>query len=192
MMSVYLFRNLQHELDSMRSTQLLDQHFGLGLNAQALLTAFTFPSHHNIHRLMLHPNYYRLWKSESARSDSGSTLKRDQEKFQVNLDVQQFAPEEISVKIVGQLVAVEGKHEEKKDEHGLISRQFVRKYALPEGHDIKGISSTLSSDGILTITAPKDLESGSVEIMIPISHTGPLKNITNNLETQCENHREEK
>lgn len=188
-MSVYLFRDLQHEMDSMRPTQLLDQHFGLGLNAQDLLT---LSSQHNMHRLMHHhhSNYHRFWKSAAARSDSGSVIKRDQEKFQLNLDVQQFTLEEISVKTVGQFIVVEGKHEEKKDEHGYISRQFIRKYALPEEHDIRGISSTLSSDGILTIIAPKALESDSIEIMVPISCTGPLKSITKNMESQSENEKE--
>lgn len=74
---------------------------------------------------------------------------------QVILDVQQFAPSEIVVKTVNNNVIVEGKHEEKQDEHGYISRHFVRKYLLPSDADALDVQSSLSSDGVLTITAPK-------------------------------------
>jgi crystallin alpha B len=69
--------------------------------------------------------------------------------------VQQFSPDEITVKTVDNDVIVEAKHEEKKDEHGFISRHFVRRYVLPMSHDAIGVTSSLSSDGVLTITAPK-------------------------------------
>jgi len=78
---------------------------------------------------------------------------------QVILDVQQFSPDEITVKTVDNHVVVEAKHEEKQDEHGYVSRHFVRRYVLPPSHDLVNITSTLSSDGVLTITAPKKVRS---------------------------------
>jgi crystallin alpha B len=51
----------------------------------------------------------------------------------VNLDVHQFKPEEITVKTIENYVIIEGRHQEKEDEHGYIQRHFVRKYLLPEG-----------------------------------------------------------
>lgn len=77
---------------------------------------------------------------------------------QVILDVQQFSPEEITVKTVGNNVIVEAKHEERQDEHGFVSRQFIRRYVLPPSHDVINITSSLSSDGVLTITAPKKVK----------------------------------
>jgi len=74
---------------------------------------------------------------------------------QVILDVQQFSPDEITVKTIDNQVIIEAKHEEKQDEHGYISRQFVRRYVLPSSHDLANVTSTLSSDGVLTITAPR-------------------------------------
>lgn len=44
----------------------------------------------------------------------------------MSLDVQQFKPEELKVRVVEGVVEVEGKHEERQDEHGSISRHFVR------------------------------------------------------------------
>lgn len=69
--------------------------------------------------------------------------------------MQQFAPNEITVKAVDNTVVVEGKHEEKQDEHGFISRHFVRRYVLPKDVELNNITSSLSSDGVLTISAPK-------------------------------------
>lgn len=95
--------------------------------------------------------------------------------FQVILDVQQFTPEEISVKASNNCVVVEGKHEEKQDEHGFISRQFTRRYILPGGYDVADVVSTLSSDGVLTVSAPKRAPPVAGERSIPILRTGPSK-----------------
>lgn len=91
------------------------------------------------------------------------------------LDVQQFAPEEITVKATNNSVVVEGKHEEKQDEHGYISRQFTRRYILPPGYEVADLASSLSSDGVLTITAPKRPPPNSGERIVPITKTGPAK-----------------
>jgi len=100
-------------------------------------------------------------------------VQADKNKFQVILDVQQFKPEEIDVKVVDKCVVVEAKHEEKKDEHGWISRQFVRKYMIPEQCDIEQVTSTLSSDGVLSIVAPrKEKPETQNERTIKIEQTG--------------------
>lgn len=100
----------------------------------------------------------------------------DYEKFQVNVDVQHFAPEDISVTVVNGYIVIEGKHEEKLDEHGYVSRQFVRRYPLPEGCLPDTVESKLSSDGVLTVTAPRVLPLPSTgERIVPIVKTGPVK-----------------
>jgi len=81
---------------------------------------------------VLRSGYLRPWQKNSLqKQESGSTLNIDSEKFEVILDVQQFSPSEITVKIADRFVIVEGKHEEKQDEHGYVSRQFSRRYQLP-------------------------------------------------------------
>lgn len=59
------------------------------------------------------------------------------------------------MKTVSNNIIIEAKHEERQDEHGYVSRQFLRRYVLPPSHDVNNITSSLSSDGVLTITAPK-------------------------------------
>ncbi|XP_041983918.1 protein lethal(2)essential for life-like [Aricia agestis] len=154
-------------LDEIRPRRLRDQLFGLDLASDDFLTdVFDRP---------LLRNYSRSWRNLSALArDVGSTIKSDKDKFQVNLDVQHFSPEEISVKVVDNYVIVEGQHEEKQDEHGYVSRQFKRRYALPDGCNAEAVLSKLSSDGVLTITAPKK-PSEKNERVVPISHTGPVR-----------------
>ncbi|XP_019771215.1 protein lethal(2)essential for life isoform X1 [Dendroctonus ponderosae] len=183
-----------------RPSRLLDQQFGLGLKRDDLLNSFrTFP------RSALTRNYVRPWSTSSVlqRQESGSTIQQDKDKFQkaeitevqtnqgprantsirrskgcfeVILDVQQFAPNEITVKTTGNSIIVEGKHEEKQDEHGFISRHFVRRYVLPSDNDIEEVVSSLSSDGILTVTAPKKSDKPkNTDRVVPIQQTGPAK-----------------
>lgn len=83
-----------------------------------------------------------------------SSTSIDDNVFKITINVQQYKPEEITVKVVDRSVVVKGKHEDKQDENNVISRQFVRQYLLPNGADVDQITSTLSSDGCLTIIVP--------------------------------------
>jgi len=74
--------------------------------------------------------------------------------FKITLDVKNFDPEDIKVKTVGDVVEIQGRHEEKKDEHGVVKRDFTRKYNVPSNVDPMTITSALSQDGILTVQAP--------------------------------------
>lgn len=62
-------------------------------------------------------------------------MSTENDKFKVTLDVKHFTPEEITVKTVGDVIEVHGRHEEKKDDHGVISRDFTRKYTVPKSED---------------------------------------------------------
>lgn len=166
-----LFRDWWDDLDMARPSRLLDQHFGLGLRRDDLLNSLSMPSS----SIIRSPGYFRPWRGGLQRQDSGSTINADKDKFQVILDVQQFSPNEITVKTNGNSIIVEGKHEEKQDEHGFVSRHFVRRYILPTEHDTNDVVSSLSSDGILTVTAPKKVHVPAGERVVHITQTGPAK-----------------
>ncbi|NP_001295993.1 alpha-crystallin A chain-like [Plutella xylostella] len=150
-----------YDYDFQFPRRAFDQSFGHGLAPELLMAASPLR-----HRL---PYWPRL------PADVGSSIKTDKDSFQVNIDVQHFAPEEIAVKTADGFIVVEGKHEERKDEHGFISRQFVRKFKLPEGCDLEAVQSKLSSDGVLSVVAPKKVEAVKGERSVPISHTGPVR-----------------
>ena len=189
-----LFSEWWEDLD--HPHRLFDQNFGLGLYPEQLLNPnildqYILPSRDR--RLRSPLIYYRPWGELLRKNEGGgtSTVKADKDKFQVILDVQQFKPEEINVKIVDKCVIVEGKHEEKQDEHGWISRQFTRRYMIPEQCDIDQITSSLSSDGVLNIIAPrKDKPKVQTERTIAIEKTG--KPAVKETEEKTEEKKEEK
>lgn len=100
------------------------------------------------------------------------------DKFQVKLDVEGFKPEELKVKTLTDenAIEIEGRHEEREDDHGFISRQFLRRFVLPKGHDLKGVVSNLSEDGVLTVTAPRKPQEISQGKPIQVEHIGDGKN----------------
>ncbi|XP_072272901.1 heat shock protein beta-1 [Pyxicephalus adspersus] len=107
----------------------------------------------------------------SRQLSSGiSEIKQTSDHWKVSLDVNHFSPEELVVKTRDGLVEITGKHEEKQDEHGFISRCFTRKYTLPPGVDIASVTSSLSPDGILTVESPLPKPAiQSAEITIPVT-----------------------
>ncbi|XP_017464910.1 PREDICTED: heat shock protein 23-like [Rhagoletis zephyria] len=94
--------------------------------------------------------------------------------FQASMNVQQFKPSELSVKVVDDHIVVEGKHEERADDHGYISRHFIRRFEVPKGFDAAKMVSTLSSDGVLTVSVPNPaIEDNSNKRVIQIKQTIP-------------------
>lgn len=78
------------------------------------------------------------------------------------------------MKTVNNVVVVEGKHDEKQDEHGYIQRHFIRKYVLPADVKPEHVLCNLSSDGVLTVSAPRVVEEEEKESVkvVPIIQTG--------------------
>lgn len=100
-----------------------------------------------------------------------SEIRTGQDCWKINLDVNHFSPEEITITTKEGYLQISGNHEERQDEHGLVSRCFTRKYKLPQGVDLQHISSSLSIDGILSVEAPvPGMTTGSStnEIVIPV------------------------
>lgn len=63
---------------------------------------------------------------------SDTEVKVDGKKVEVHLDVQNFTPEQIQVKTIGNEIMVEGKKEIKKED-GWTRSHFERRFVLPEG-----------------------------------------------------------
>jgi hypothetical protein len=67
----------------------------------------------------------------------------------MKLEVQNFKPEEIEVKITKSLIKIEGKHESQ-----FASRSFNKEFTIPHGVKADTIQCSISTEGVLTITAP--------------------------------------
>ncbi|XP_055841253.1 heat shock protein 23-like [Episyrphus balteatus] len=189
MSSLQLLLDLADSLNSISSpsspyyNNQYNSDFGLGLNPYQI-QQYESP---RIIRLPLGALQSRLENQPIIQlrpKNSGLISNIGKDGFQVCMDVQQFKPSELSVKVVDNFVVVEGKHEEREDDHGFISRHFVRRYALPRNYDSDKVLSTLSSDGVLTVSIPKPtIENKQNEKIIQIQQTGPAHlNVKENVE----------
>lgn len=109
-------------------------------------------------RLMRLPSLFNEERTKDLVVKDDQTIKvRDDEKvFEVSLDTHNYRPDEIKVNVVDKVLSVEGKHEEKsEDGNKFTSRQFARRYTLPQNCRPEQVVSNLSADGVLLITAPK-------------------------------------
>ncbi|KAH8259452.1 hypothetical protein KR026_004789 [Drosophila bipectinata] len=130
----------------------------------------------------------------AAGSTSAAVPKVGKDGFQVCMDVSHFKPSELVVKVQDNSILVEGKHEEREDDHGYITRHFVRRYALPEGYEAEKVASTLSSDGVLTVSVPKPpaIEDKASERIVQIQQVGPAHlNVKQNAKEQLEQGQEQ-
>lgn len=101
-------------------------------------------------------NVYRQIRSSNVTSDDSQAVSctEEDDRFQMVIDVKDFKPEGINVKVVDDKIVVEGKIE-KKEGNSVSTQQFVRRFMLPPNVDFAKITSALSKDGVLKINAPK-------------------------------------
>lgn len=74
-----------------------------------------------------------------------------EKEFHVLVDVQDFQPEEITVKTVDELVTVEAK--QAKRPGVVVPRHFVRNFQLPPLFDSEDVTTSISENGILELKA---------------------------------------
>merc|ERR1712228_127804 len=99
-----------------------------------------------------------VWKVDRNLHDKESKLiKEDDGQVELSYDTSGYKPDELKVSVDRGVLTVEGKHEE-KDEAGqrMVSRMFSRKQTLPKDVKSEDIVSNLSSEGVLTVTAPRN------------------------------------
>ncbi|XP_026183944.1 heat shock protein beta-1 [Mastacembelus armatus] len=169
-----------------QSSRIFDQAFGMPVLPEDLAT---FPSTHwpgYIRPTILAPDMATMMypgavmaqqaRALSRQMSSGmSEIKQTQDNWKVSLDVNHFSPEELVVKTKDGVVEISGKHEERKDEHGFVSRSFTRKYTLPPTTNIEKVTSSLSPEGVLTVEAPlirPAIESSATTIPVTVDSKG--------------------
>uniref|UniRef100_A0A8D2ZIR9 SHSP domain-containing protein n=1 Tax=Scophthalmus maximus TaxID=52904 RepID=A0A8D2ZIR9_SCOMX len=100
-----------------------------------------------------------------------SEVRTGQDSWKINLDVNHFSPEDITITTKEGYLQISGNHEERQDRHGSVSRCFNRKYKLPQGVDLQHIRSSLSGDGVLSVEAPvpgTSVSEPANELVIPV------------------------
>nr|XP_029725368.1 heat shock protein 26-like [Aedes albopictus] len=112
----------------------------------------------------------------------GSTIHADKVKFQINLDVQQlrYFGEGLRPSLRHSII-IEGDTSRSRTIMATYNSQyFIQRYSLTPELDFNQINSSISSHGILTISAPKRaVADAEGHKSIPIVQTGqPLKRIS--------------
>jgi len=93
-------------------------------------------------------------RSEAAHNIQVSA---SNDKFQVQLELPGFAPEDFSLKTKDDIVIVEAVHDAKNEDGSTDSRRFTREFKMPAGVVREQLASTYSGKGILTVSAPRVL-----------------------------------
>ncbi|KAG7160679.1 protein lethal(2)essential for life-like [Homarus americanus] len=77
-------------------------------------------------------------------------------KFQAVMDVKDFSPNDLQVRVVDDRVVVEGKYFKKsEDGSSTSSKSFYKEFTMPQTANIDEVATALSKDGVLTVKAPK-------------------------------------
>merc|ERR1712061_592984 len=97
--------------------------------------------------------------TESGRSECEVVkLETTESKWEVELDVAKFKPEDLKVAVVGDLVTISGSQTEQfigNDTSSNTVRSFTKRYTLPSGCDPDTLSSSLTVSGNLKVTCPR-------------------------------------
>ncbi|NXN92031.1 HSPBB protein, partial [Rhinopomastus cyanomelas] len=109
---------------------------------------------------------------ERAQSSSITPTQGSGEGFSICQDVKNFAPEQLSVKVVGRKVVLVGQKEtQSTDEKGSFSYKYEalkREWDVPEEVDAEALTCSLTKDGQLRIEAPRLALPASPERSVPI------------------------
>merc|ERR1712141_257198 len=80
------------------------------------------------------------------------------DKWEISIDVSNFSPDNLKVKVTGDVVVVSGSQENNNsgdDNSSRTSQSFSRSYTLPSGCDPDSVSSTLNNSGQLLVSCPR-------------------------------------
>nr|XP_045610251.1 uncharacterized protein LOC123765552 [Procambarus clarkii] len=115
---------------------------------------------------------YRNLRTRDLK-DENQAVKSSEDEFNYKfvVDVQDFTDGgEITVKAVNEKELVVEGHVEKKEGGSKFTKKFLRRFVVPGSIYLESVTSVMSSDGVLTITAPKKPETLKIkEVIVPMS-----------------------
>merc|ERR1711974_186941 len=139
----------------------------------------------------------QLWGEDifsSSRDSHLLGLQEDDTKMEISLDTTGYKPDELKVQVRDGELSVEGKHEEKSEAgHVMVSRQFSKRYGLPQGAKREAVMSNLSQDGVMVITVPKEkkIEDVKAPENIPVEHVKNVGEMNKKVEERRRSREEE-
>ncbi|XP_066903550.1 alpha-crystallin A chain isoform X2 [Halyomorpha halys] len=114
------------------------------------------------------------WKPKNSmahcKTDAPATYSASPRVTILRLNVKGYKLEELKAKIENGFIIIKGSHGEKRDEYGMISKMFSRKVAIPRDVVEDEIKIHLYSNGILSVSAMRRMETLDIEIPIQESN----------------------
>merc|ERR1712106_226930 len=93
--------------------------------------------------------------TNNSEQNGISRVQYDDDTYKILVNVEKYKPEELVIKTVDNTVLVEAKHEEKtSDGRSYATQSFNQSFTLPRGVNPESVSSSLSKEGVLIISAP--------------------------------------
>ncbi|XP_047475011.1 protein lethal(2)essential for life-like [Penaeus chinensis] len=99
-------------------------------------------------------SYRRVRERNLQQENQVMAFSEDDQNHKVVLDVHDFKRGDVKVRVEDNQVVVEGEVEKEKDEFKSM-KSFGRRFNFPGKVAMEGVTSAMSSDGVLTITASK-------------------------------------
>merc|ERR1711892_377110 len=110
--------------------------------------------------------------SSHTGSSQSASMQLKNGRFSIEVDIQDFDPEDIDIKVESGSIILVGRREIKRGTSSSI-RQFNQKFALPSGIDVSRLSTEVTSDGSLVIYAPQ-VEDSSLAVGLAFSQQGDV------------------
>ena len=107
----------------------------------------------------------------NSEQNGVSRVQYDDDMYKILVNVESYKPEELVIKTIDNTVHVEATHQEKtSDGRSYSTKSFNQSFTLPRGVNPDLVSSALSKEGILTISAPlpQPVKSVTNERLVPI------------------------
>ncbi|XP_063232261.1 heat shock protein beta-1-like [Bacillus rossius redtenbacheri] len=86
--------------------------------------------------------------------------------YRVNIDVQGYKPEEISISLKDGVLSVRAQMERSAEDGSKFYQEVKREFTLPDNIEQRSLKSFLSRDGVLCVEAPFKSEEKSKEIPV--------------------------
>merc|ERR1711892_671055 len=110
--------------------------------------------------------------SSHTGSSQSASMQLKNGRFSIEVDIQDFDPEDIDIKVEGGSIILVGRREIKRGTSSSI-RQFNQKFVLPSGIDVSRLATEVTSGGRLVIYAPQ-MQEGVVAVGVDIAQKGDV------------------
>ncbi|XP_063586978.1 protein lethal(2)essential for life-like [Penaeus indicus] len=99
-------------------------------------------------------SYRRVKERNLQQENQVMAFSEDDQNHKVVLDVHDFKSGDVKVRVEDNQVVVEGRVEKEEDDFKSM-KSFCRRFNFPGKVAMEGVTSAMSFDGVLTVTAPK-------------------------------------